>query len=452
MFNWILGNKKETFSESMINSFCQDLGNLAVGLVPQAKGQLEQYLLESKTGFINGLTDILEENKNIDQSELTKENTKKFFNGLKQQFLSYLDHDKIIQQNHPHFSEQIDNLINNQHKMIALSCDITTANLKNYQAKVARAEKWLSFFGKEKKTIKILIIGATQKGKTSLACLISGVDKKDLKKDEKDAQDQTRRFGLTSDTSEIKQFILNRNGVELIWVDTPGWWDSRGEEQNQTNKDLIEDYIAQNKDIDVVMFVAKLGDTLDGNLQKSISDFGKKCEKHIWDKSVIVLTNALSVSPPTEYMEIAQEELYPDDMEIYSDLSKIAEIKLSAWTRFTRASSDLWQNYFCEKYNENGVQDNHLIPVCLVEMSKFQLPLENNLPKYILYDGTPFLQELMYQILMLVDRKKSPIAFLAMANETTETTSHNTNLNNAADKMLNKQSQPSSEGSWCLLL
>eukprot|EP00734_Pompholyxophrys_sp_LG126_P000004 Pompholyxophrys_sp_v1_NODE_1_length_32789_cov_6.460653.p4 type:complete len:493 gc:universal NODE_1_length_32789_cov_6.460653:10026-8548(-) len=492
MFNWSLFNdnsKKETFSESLMNSLCEDLSKLAEGAVPDLKEQVQGYLLESKKGFVDGLKEIIEENKenfSEEQAKAVKEQTKALLTSLKSKFLGFLD---VKGCTNPQLVHDINSTIDCQHKIIAMTCDITQENLKNYQKKIERANTYLTLVsGKSKKTIKILIIGATQKGKTSLACLISKINKKEL--------DGARinGFGLESDTTTIKEYKLTRNGVDLIWIDTPGWWDSRGEKQDSANKALIEQYIEKNKDIDVIMFVAKLGDTLDKNLQQSIADFGQKCGSKIWNKCLLVLTYAQSVASPHEYMEMAQEELYPDEEEsLFNDMSKMTKIKILAWEKFTQASSETWQKYFSKRrdsQNESASSSSSTsssatssssassddattkkIPVCLVESSPYQLPLDKNIPQYILYDGTPFLEELMYQILLLVEKDKSPIAFLAMASETkkekssdsasssSDSTSssksksdsqHDKSLNNAADKALSK---PKEEGGWgCLLL
>lgn len=434
---------KKPFSQQLTDDLIGEVTEALQDTVPEIQQSIKTYLNDTKKGFQKGLKDVMLENKdsiNEEQVNLIRSKTKEYFNSAIKTFTDYIT-DNSKKELTPEMIAAINifkGTIEHKEGVVMATYDVSERNLKNYNQKVERAKSYLDLIKTQKKEIKILIIGGTQKGKTSLACLISGVKKNDIE------GARTNGFGLTSDTTQIQPYIIEKNGVKLIWVDTPGWWDSRGAEQSAINKKTIETYIQNNKDIDIIMIVAKLGDTLDGNQQDAIKDFGKSCGQEIWEKTMVVLSYANSVETPTEYMEKAYYTFNPNDSEINTYNPEMPKIRLEAWVNFVNNSTLMWRNYFSQ-HIKNDVQ----IPVCLVENNQFQWPQKNGKSILLLRDGTPFLEELMYELLTIVDRKKTPIIFLAMAANTNSAqpgtsppSQHQLTLNAAADRMLNQIQPP----------
>ena len=72
----------------------------------------------------------------------------------------------------------------------------------------------------------------------------------------------------------------------------------------------------------------------------------------------------------------------------------------------------VWKNQFRKLSPDTD------IPICPVENNPLQLQHNRKgEPIYMLRDGTPYLEDLMYHIFLLIDNSKAPIAFLAMATD-----------------------------------
>lgn len=160
----------------------------------------------------------------------------------------------------------------------------------------------------KKKVLKIVLVGATGAGKTtlinSMVNFLFGVECKDtfrykLNKDDKEA-DQTQ-----SDTKEITEYFipLKDHEYDLIIVDTPGFGDTGGIEVDTINMKNFNNYLAFNKkkeSIDLILFVVKSSTTRLTGGYKYIFNLAKKeiGKDMLKEKIYLVVTFGDNGKPP----------------------------------------------------------------------------------------------------------------------------------------------------------
>lgn len=330
-------------------------------------------------------------------------------------------------------TEQISNAIETNKTYISK----LKSDYNNIEDKVKLLKEYTEKLSKSKKRIKFMLMGPSQCGKSSFIKQVTGISDEDLK----------LKNGMTSDTTKVKEYRINRNGIEIIIVDTPGTYDSRGEDIEEQNSKEIEKYIEKNKDIDIILWVTKIDNIFDGSQQKTIKEYSAKFGKKIWKKCIIVLTYANSASIPDGFYDMVS---YNGEIE--------TEYELKVWKEYTKTKVSVWQNEF-KKYSMN-------VPVCLVENSRRKVKEYNGV--CVLKDGTPYMEEFYIKVFDVIKLDKLPIVFLSLANQretpaiqktvnTTTTTSSITNesvqttSSDGREKSLNNAANRKKRG-WCTII
>lgn len=148
-----------------------------------------------------------------------------------------------------------------------------------------------------KKKISIMALGQSQVGKTALVKKIFNLPNKIVK----------IKGGLDSDTDSVKTYTKVINGIELIYADSPGYFDSRGKDKNDENGKKILDYI-QNNEIDIIFWVAKVGNICSLDQQDLLRQLIVKFGYGILKKMIIVLTHANCDAPIAYYKAYLKEK------------------------------------------------------------------------------------------------------------------------------------------------
>ena len=276
-------------------------------------------------------------------------------------------------------------------------------------------KKYATHIQPHKKKIRILVLGPSQVGKTALAKHLFRLRSIKLK------------GNLSSDTDKVEIYTHVINGIEIYYVDSPGFFDSRG--RDSVNKKKIMSYITDNEnDIDIVLWVSKVNNIINIKHKELLNTLTHDLGVTIWKKSIVVLTHA-NDDPPAEYIkeELKKQghDLSDDDFTDSDEDSDTGEyvnqvtdeIKVSAWNTYTRIKKKLWAQEFyniqCKHNQDNPVN----VPVVLVENNKYNMKKINGVG--VLRDGsTPILETLMTEIFRLIKTDKAPVMFLALAGDT----------------------------------
>ena len=112
---------------------------------------------------------------------------------------------------------------------------------------------------------------------------------------------------LESDTFEIKEYRAVINDIELILVDTPGYFDTK--RRDAVNFVKLKQYFSKN-DVHLILWFSKINDVIDSNEQDISMMLKKEFGDTFWKHTLVILTHANS-SPPQEYfLELKKELCY----------------------------------------------------------------------------------------------------------------------------------------------
>ena len=330
--NWIspffgTSPKEEiTFGERLKDEIWNDIADVLGEIVPDITEQSQETIIQAKNIFVCSLDDFIKSTKEEiltdDNKEKLKTLTTSAMNQLKSSIYSSVsqqimekkvsvddnldDEEEELEELKEGLDSLFDELIVEKIGKIEIDFQMSDEQMKTFKSKVERCVQYNKIVSKKKKRIKIIIVGGTQNGKTSMICLIYGIDKKDLE------NARQKGFGIESDTTQTKEYEIEKNGIVFVLVDTPGWWDSRGPEQEKANRENFENYLKENKDIDVIIFVSRCDLPIDQNQQDAIRTFSDRYGNEVWKKTLVVLTYANTISAPLEYVEYCWNKYYPD--------------------------------------------------------------------------------------------------------------------------------------------
>ena len=208
-----------------------------------------------------------------------------------------------------------------------------------------------------KKTLKVLVIGPTMHGKSSTLKYLFNIEKMDIGN------------GIKSNTSLIHEHIYTQNGVDLIVVDAPGFFDTEGR-SDIFYKSLL-DYIKKNDKcestkIDIILWVSKLGDIPNAYVQGIMTKLTGDLGSEFWKKIIVVLTNANSTTPPQEYYDNATIILncisdgtmidnYGNLCNYNGDCDNLTykeQREILAWKLYVALIKQQWKKYL-SKYNDD---------------------------------------------------------------------------------------------------
>ena len=417
--------KEQTFMETIINDFSDTVSEAGYKAIPDIERSMKEML-----------TDLKHQLKSEFEKQVTPENVQEVMKIVYDQSMKVCCGNKKA-------SEVLNNIIA-AHR---IKVDIATNpkfNVKDYEEKLRLAQTYLkSILGHDKKAIKIVALGETQQGKTSTIKYLFQLSDDELKV----------KKGLESDTIRITEYIIEKYGITLIFVDFPGFHDTRGPRQEKKNKESIEDYFRDNKDIDIILLVSRIGCVLDSKQKGAIEELTKKYSSKMWEKCIVILTYANSESIPSTYYPKTEED---------SDYEYEEGEEIEIWESYVYDKIKVWKDYF-KKVAPN-------MSICPVENSKRHTQKVEGVR--VLKNGIPFWEDLMYEIFRMVDGCKAPLALLAVADEQEETRpsagEHRAEVNNAANRVMQdisaqvamphtSASTPSStptptKSSWCFII
>jgi len=259
----------------------------------------------------------------------------------------------------------------------------------------------------KKKKLRILVLGQSQAGKTSTAKRI--FRQKSIK----------IKYGIESDTSDVTEYVFTVNGIQIIYYDTPGFFDTRGIEQDVINFSKIIDFIKNTK-IDFVFWVAKIGDVCGSHYKKLLYDLSNSLGVDIWSKTIIILTCANGNAPDKFYENKKNSENSSESS--FSDADEFTELDhIIAWKKYTKKKKQMWTNIFEEFLKEYYIANDiplekmRLPSVALTENEKSYLEgLKINGVYYLRDRETPILETIMTYMFERVNKNTAPITFMAL--------------------------------------
>lgn len=265
--------------------------------------------------------------------------------------------------------------------------EINTIN--NFRTKFRLIKLCVTQIGISKKTINLMSLGPTGVGKSAFVKKLFNLNDQTLK----------LKGGLASDTEFVKTYQDTINGILFKYTDCPGFFDSRGEQQDKQNLDQISTYIKDDgKDIDIILWVFKLQDILNLKYKQKLIELTKLFGTNMWKKSMVVLTHANQI-PPEEYY-INEDGDYDDNISDLEAWTKYVHLKKKAW------SDDIKSVSRCS------------VPIVLTENNSRAAKKINKVST--LNDGTPILETVMLEIFRLLESSKAPIMFLTLAGQIEE--------------------------------
>jgi GTPase SAR1 family protein len=281
--------------------------------------------------------------------------------------------------------EKIDGQIKKMEILIQSSENVINSIRENrklvFEDKIRIIKEYQNLVENTKKKINILSLGPTQSGKTALIKRLFNIDFIKLK------------GGTSSDTDDINVYQEIINNVLLTYTDTPGFFDSRNKENENMEKICNNIHTSTT---DIIFWVSKMGHVPDINQKNLLKMLTSKFGKNIWKKTIVILTHA-NTKAPIEY--------YCDETgKLDENISKI-----DAWKKYVNAFRLQWKQIFMELTN---IPD---IPVVLMENNIMAAKKIDDV--YTLYDGTPIIETLMFEIFKVISIDKAPILFLPLAGD-----------------------------------
>ena len=271
----------------------------------------------------------------------------------------------------------VDKIKENQEILDSIGNENEDNMVKMFKTKIKIARHYITKYA-QKKTIRMLALGGTQCGKTALVKKLFNLNDDTLK----------MRGGLESDTSHIQTYHGQINGIDVEYVDSPGFFDTRGEDQDAQNMAEICGFIRQNE-IDVIMWVFKTDDVLDLKQKKRLKKLTKEFGDAVWKKSLIVLTHANNL-PPDEY---------------YDDSDDVTDV--DAWTKYINKKTIDWQTKI-KAISKTEIN----VPIVFSENNSRMLTKIDGVST--LRDGRPIYETIMIEIFKLLDNIKSLNMFVAI--------------------------------------
>lgn len=229
--------------------------------------------------------------------------------------------------------------------------------------------------GKEPNKVTFLLLGLTGHGKSSLINLLFGR----LVTAQGHSQNST-----TQDVALYEHPLVDG----LYFIDTPGFFDSRGEAQDQENEAKIKRFLKGHPP-DCIILVCKFSDTQSSAMQKGIK-FAKEVLEAYGCQVVVVLTYSNTKS--LGHLASCEEEF-----QTLKSLRRKKEAVLCRWNAWRQAK---------EHYLRSELGD--AIRVCAVDND--ELSKTNHIGERILLNGEPWVPQLVEHILEAKDLAASRIA------------------------------------------
>ncbi len=258
-------------------------------------------------------------------------------------------------------------------------------DIVEFKRKFMMSKRYRRILGGSNK-LRLMSIGPTQVGKSSTAKKLFGIPNRIMR----------IKKGIKSDTDKITEYPMELNDSELIYVDTPGFFDSRGKDRENLLK--LINYLRKNK-VHVILLFFKLGDMVDQKYIDLLHILTENLGNDIWDKTILVLTHA-NERAPEEYFYQEEEDLDFGGGELLDPTS--------AWINYTNEKKKMWQETI-------GKPD---LPVVLIENNRYACNVSDG--DFILQDGTPVWETFMRELFDLVSVKKAPVLFNLVIGEVTD--------------------------------
>lgn len=267
---------------------------------------------------------------------------------------------------------------------------VTSANVEQFENLFSQASKYSHLFPKKGRRLTMVALGRTGQGKTSTVNGLYGLGVK-------------LKGGLESDTLEPTVYKKDINGVELIYVDMPGFLDSRGIDEANFNKicNALQRYPP-----DVILWVAKLTSNIDASEFEMIRKLTDKFGSAFWKHTLVVLTNANS-DPPPEYYAPEFDELGEEIMIDKQDPEKM----LNAAKLHYEAKANHWKVTFRAEANLPSSREPRVV---FIENNAYGTNTRHHQGERLLIDNTPMWKTFIESVLETVSKQRAAFALLAM--------------------------------------
>ena len=267
-------------------------------------------------------------------------------------------------------------------RSLSESSESTTDEVMQFRNKLEKS----TLFAKisQNQELRCMVGGGTQVGKSSTIKILFSIPGEVL----------SIKDGTSSDTSEVTEYTITVNGCKLIFADTPGLSDSRGEEADKGNISKIIEYVKSNPKIHIFFLFFKMSDMADLHHKDMVHKFEKHLGKEIWNKTIIVLTHANECAP--------EQYFYNGFYDAFEDRPDFSDKE--AWTRYFHSKSRMWKELFSTD-----------VPVVAIENNTRNcMRKEGDL---LLIDGTPMWEKFITILLKKISRSKAPILFNLVSGE-----------------------------------
>ena len=271
----------------------------------------------------------------------------------------------------------------------------------------SRCQYWKKVFGfKKRKNLVLMALGGSQTGKSSTIKKTFGLKNKDIR----------IKNGMKSDTDDVIEHVIG----DFVFVDTPGFFDSRGEQQQLENLHKIVLYL-QNNPVDLFVFFFKISDIADQSAMDVFHFLQNNVGDDVFNRAVIVLTHANDKAPEFYYdltgTNSIDIEKYYDSVDSFnreseseseSEFGEVTENvdDEAAWCEYVNARKEMWTDAL-----DNLGYDG--IPIVLVENNRHNAQFWDN--DYRLVNGDPIYQTFMETMLLRVSKFKGPALFTILA-------------------------------------
>jgi len=278
-----------------------------------------------------------------------------------------------------------------------------------------RSKRWLDFYKRFKsKKMRIVVFGKTQVGKTATIKNIFNL--KNLK----------LGGNVESDTFEIKEYTTVINDIELILVDTPGYFDSkRRDTENFAN---LKKYFSKNE-VHLILWFTKINDIIDSNEQDISLMLKNEFGETFWKHTIVILTHANDPPPQEYFLQLDKGSgtdtddencdltqcIQCDDDDVFDlgdyEIVNTSSYKLKlAWKKYVERKAEMWHKHF------RKMGSSYMPEIVLIENNRYH---PNNRVSIdgdrLLIDDRPMWESLMLSIIESVADEIKPFAFMVLA-------------------------------------
>lgn len=379
---------------------------------PFAEVQEEPDFLDRVKQHIQNLATPLLEEVGSDVERAVLDKIEKNVEGLATQrdnFYQYADPDALVNLVRSWVSDEIGTPFVPQ--IISGSTHIDRREEDEFLDLYRKCQYWKKVFGsKKRKNLVLVALGGSQTGKSTTIKKAFGLKKIQIKN------------GMKSDTDDVIEHVIG----DFVFVDTPGFFDSRGEQQQLENLHKIVLYL-QNNPVDLFVFFFKISDIADQSAMDVFHFLRTNVGDDVFNRAVIVLTHANDKAPEF-YYDLTKTETDSIEVERYYDSidsfnreseseseseSEFGEVTENvddeaAWCEYVNARKEMWTDAL-------GNLGYDGIPIVLVENNRHNAQFWDN--DYRLVNGDPIYQTFMETMLLRVSKFKGPALFTILAGD-----------------------------------